>query len=126
MAIKRHGLSVGLERTNSDFFITVKAIGKLTHDDYLAITPMLEDALKGIDKPQIHALMDLTEFEGWELRAAWDDFRLGLRHGSAFARLAIVGEKSWQEKLSTVANWFMPGEVAYFESMDEALDWLDS
>jgi len=33
---------------------------------------MLDEALKGIDKPQIHALMDIAEFGGWELRSAWD------------------------------------------------------
>jgi len=72
MAVKQHGFSTGLDRTNSDFFVSVKAIGKLTLDEYLAITPMLDEALKGIDKPQIHALMDIAEFGGWELRAAWD------------------------------------------------------
>jgi hypothetical protein len=72
MAVKQHGFSAGLDRTNSDFFVSVKAIGKLTLDEYLAITPMLDEALKGIDKPQIHALMDIAEFGGRELRAAWD------------------------------------------------------
>ena len=39
MSIKRHGLSIGIERVGSEFFLSLKAIGKLTHEDYETITP---------------------------------------------------------------------------------------
>lgn len=29
-----HGLSIGIERTGSEFFLTLKAVGTLTHKDY--------------------------------------------------------------------------------------------
>ena len=35
--LTKHGLTIGIERINQDCFISLKAIGKLTHDDYLAI-----------------------------------------------------------------------------------------
>jgi len=93
MSIKRHGLSIGLERVDDDFFLILKPVGKLTHADYEIINPMIDDALKGLDKPHVRALVDASEFDGCELRAAWDDFRLGLKHGNAFEKLAIVGER---------------------------------
>ena len=125
MSVKRHGLSIGIERINENFFLSLKATGKLTHDDYKTITPMIESALQGVENPKIKALVDGTELEGWEMRAAWDDFKIGLKHGSEFEKIAIYGNKRWQEMSAKVGSWFMSGEVKYFDNRDEALDWLE-
>ncbi|WP_323845474.1 STAS/SEC14 domain-containing protein [Microbulbifer magnicolonia] len=124
MKIKRHGISIGIERTGSDYFLYLKAIGRLTHEDYERLTPLLESALEGVREPRIKALIDARDFEGWELRAAWDDFKLGLKHGSEFARVAVLGDEKWQEIATHIAAWFVSGEVRYFEESDEALEWL--
>ena len=124
MTIIRHGISIGIERTDSDFFLSFKAVGKLTHADYKKITPLIDSALEGVKDPKINAFIDASELEGWELRAAWDDFRLGLKHGSEFEKVAIVGSKKWQEFASKVAAWFVSGEVKFFEDAESALTWL--
>jgi len=124
MNTSRHGLTIGIERVNSDFFLSLKAIGKLTHDDYEIITPMIDSALGGVDQPKVRALIDGTEMEGWELRAAWDDFKLGLKHGSEFERIAIYGNKNWQEIAARIGSWFVCGDVRYFETCADAIAWL--
>ena len=86
---------------------------------------MIESALEGVDHPKIKAIFDGTELEGWELRAAWDDFKIGLKHGSEFEKIAIYGNKRWQEISAKVGSWFMSGEVKYFENRDDALAWLE-
>lgn len=120
----RHGLSIGIESVNSDVFLSLKAVGKLTHEDYKTITPMIDAALESVKDPKVKVLIDGTELEGWELRAAWDDFRLGLKHGNEFDRIAIYGNKNWQEIAARIGSWFVSGEVRYFESCDNALSWL--
>ncbi len=65
--IQRHGLSIGIERMNSRFFLTLKVIGKLTHEDYGTITPMIESALEGVKAPKIRVFLDASELEGWEM-----------------------------------------------------------
>ena len=97
MTIKRHGLSIGIARVGSEFFLSLTAVGKLTHADYETISPMLDAALDGVKEPKVKVLVDGTEMEGWELRAAWDDFKLGLKHGNEFEKIAIFGNKNWQE-----------------------------
>jgi hypothetical protein len=124
MNIIRHGLSIGIERVENEFFLSLKAIGKLTHEDYEKINPMIDSALKGIKDPNVKVFIDGSELEGWELRAAWDDFKLGLKHGSDFDKIAIFGNKKWQEYTSKIGSWFISGEVKYFEDADEALTWL--
>lgn len=124
MNIQRHGLSIGIERINNDFFLTLKASGKLTHKDYESITPMIDSALAEVKQPKVKVLIDGTELEGWELRAAWDDFKLGLKHGNQFVKIAIFGNKGWQQMTAKVGSWFVSGEVKYFENEDTALAWL--
>lgn len=132
MNITRHGLSIGIERFgNSDngnggneFFLTLKACGKLTHEDYNVINPMVDAALEGVKDPKIKAFIDGSELEGWEARAAWDDFKFGLKHGKQFEKIAIFGNKKWQEYTAKVGSWFVSGEVKYFESAEDALSWL--
>ena len=125
MSIVRHGLSIGIERSGSTFFLSLKAVGKLTHEDYETITPMIDSALNAVKEPQVKVLIDGTEMEGWELRAAWDDFKLGLKHGNEFLKIAIYGNKNWQEITAKIGAWFISGEVKYFESEEAALVWLN-
>ena len=122
----RHGLSIGIETADADIFLSLKAVGKLTHDDYKTITPMIDAALEGVKEPRVKVLIDGTELQGWEPRAAWDDFRLGLKHGNVFDKIAIYGNKNWQQITARVGSWFISGEVRYFENMDEAISWLQA
>ena len=125
MRIKKHGLSIGMERLDDEFYLTLKAVGKLTHADYQVITPLIDAALEGVKQPRVKALIDALEMDGWELRAAWDDFKMGLKHGSEFVKIAIVGHKRWQELIAKIGAWFISGEVQYFESVEDAVAWLE-
>ncbi len=124
MNIVRHGLSIGIERRGNDFFLTLKAVGKLTHEDYQLITPLIDSALAVVKEPKVDVLIDGTELEGWELRAAWDDFKLGLKHNNEFNKIAIYGNKNWQEIVAKLSSWFISGEIKYFENITDATNWL--
>ncbi len=124
MKTVKHGLSIGIERVDNNFYLSLKAIGKLTHEDYEIITPLIDSALAGIKEPKIKALIDGTELEGWELKAAWDDFKIGLKHGSEFEKIAIYGNKNWQKITAKIGSWFISGEIKYFKNIDDAVSWL--
>lgn len=124
MKITKHGLSIGIERVGSELFLTLKAIGKLQHDDYEVIVPMIESALKGVREPNIKVFIDGTELDGWAVRAAWDDFKLGLKHRREFRKVAILGNRRWQALGAKVGSWFVSGDVRYFESESDAFHWL--
>lgn len=125
MVVREHGISLGIHRIENQFFLRLVVQGKLTHDDYTLMTPMLDQALAGIADPDIKMLVECRQFEGWELRAAWDDFRLGLKHGSKFGRIAIVGDKPWEKAVARIGSWFIEGEMQFFEDSRQALRWLE-
>lgn len=124
MATKRHGITIGIERMNDHLYMSFKAIGMLTHNDYEVMVPMIESALDGIPHPDVDALIDMSELEGWEARAAWDDFRFGLKHRGDFKRVAIIGNNRWDELVAKLSGWFISGDVKYFEDHDSACEWL--
>lgn len=124
MAIDKHGLSLGIERVDNRFFLTIKVSGKLTHEDYQVMVPMVDSALIGVKQPKISALVDITELQGWDLQAAWDDFKFGLKHGSEFEKIALFGNENWQEWAAKIGTWFISGELKYFEQTEEAMSWL--
>lgn len=120
-----HGISIGTERFGDDIYLTLKPTGKLTHEDYVVITPIIESALKAVTAPKIYAFLDATDFEGWEPRAMWDDFRLAFEHSTEFAKVAIYGGKNWHRLAATIGNWFVTGKVKYFDDKRDALNWLN-
>lgn len=125
MQVATHGLSIGIERIANRFFLTLKASGKLTHADFEMISPLIDSALSVVLEPRVKALIDATELEGWEIRTAWDDFKLGLKHGNEFEKVAIVGNEDSQQLGVNLASWIISGQVKYFEEVKEALKWLD-
>ena len=126
MTAIKHGISIGMERIESHFFLSLKAVGTLTHADYEIITPLIDSALESVTHPKVDVLIDGTELEGWELRAAWDDLKLGLKHNNQFNKVAIYGNKNWQQMSAKIGNWFISGEIKYFSDLSDASNWLHS
>ena len=104
--------------------VTLKARGKLTHTDYSVMIPMLTQAITAMPNIKVNMLLDATEFEGWELEAAWDDFKFGMEFKDTFLKIAIVGTETWQEYMAKMGDWFMDGEVKFFYDLTEAKEWL--
>jgi hypothetical protein len=122
---KEHSVSIGITHVGDEFFLKISVKGKLTHKDYEKMVPMIENALVGVKEPKIKVLVDAREFEGWDMHAAWDDLKFGLKHSKEFTKLAFVGNKMWEEYSIKISNWFMSGEMRYFQDLDEAISWLN-
>ncbi|MEJ2310717.1 MAG: universal stress protein [Gammaproteobacteria bacterium] len=101
-----------------------KASGKLTDADYEQFVPRLEALIQEYGK--ISIFLELEEFHGWEPKAAWDDFKLGLAHQDGFERIAIVGDQDWEHWIALLAKPFIHARVRYFDYKDPvaAWDWL--
>jgi hypothetical protein len=121
---QRHGLSIGFQRADNELYLSMRISGKLTHEDYEIIFPVVESAVAAIEGAAVKVLVDLTAFEGWEIRAAWDDLKLGLKHGKDFEKIAIYGNENWEQKAARIGSWFISGEIEYFEKEKDAIDWL--
>ena len=123
MQITEH---MAIEITPKEGILDIELIakGKLTHEDYMVMIPMIEQAMKSIENVKVNMLLNALEFEGWELEAAWDDFKFGMEYKDTFLKIAIVGTQTWQEYVAKMGDWFMHGEVKFFYVLDDAKVWI--
>lgn len=102
--------------------VGVRAEGKLTDADYKAFLPRLEEIIAA--QGPIRMLVDMEGFEGWEPLAAWDDFAFGMTHWGDFKRIALVGDKAWEEMSAKLFNLLMKGEVRFFVPAEKDAAWV--
>ena len=77
--------------TGSPKIVGFKLHGKLHDEDYKSFVPAVDAAVAAEGKVRLFAQFE--DFHGWDLHAAWDDFKFGLKHYSDFERIAMVGER---------------------------------
>ena len=122
--IKEHGISIAIKRTKKNVFIEVVMLGKLKDEDYKLFVPMIDKALKEAKGLEVDLLVDMTKFKGWEFLAAWDDMKFGIKHRNAFDKMAIVGNKKWEEVSVNMMGHLMKGKSKFFKEREKALAWL--
>jgi len=122
--IKEHGISIAIKRNKKRLFIEIIMLGKLTHEDYQIFVPMVDKALKEAKEIEADLLVDMRDFKGWKLMAAWDDFKFGVKHRNAFDKMAIVGNKKWEETSAGMMSHMARGKVKFFKEREKALSWL--
>ena len=103
--------------------VCLKVSGKLTDADYKDMIPKLEAVIDAHGSIRLFA--DLSEFDGWEWIAAWDDFAFGIKHWNHITRMALMGTKRWEELSAKIADKIMPADVKFFgvDQRDEAIEW---
>lgn len=101
-----------------------KLQGKLHDQDYQTFVPTLEAAIAAHGK--IRLLAWFEDFHGWDLHAMWDDFQFGVKHYSDLERIAIVGDRKWEEWMAKLCKPFTKASVNYFDvsQTDAAWAWL--
>ncbi len=109
---------------NEGSLVTVRATGKLTQEDYDQLIPVWERVIE--EEGPMRMLLVMADFHGWEPGAAWDDFRFAAGHSSKVNRVAMVGEKKWQEWLAKLGSVFLPERVRYFDlaELPDAEHWV--
>ena len=122
--LKEHGISIAVKRSKKRLFIEIKMQGKLTHKDYVLFVPIVDKALKEAKGLEADLLIDLRKFSGWEMLAAWDDLKFGLKHRNDFTKMAIIGEKKWEEVSVQMMSHLMKGKTKHFKKREKALSWI--
>lgn len=101
--------------------------GKLTMQDLDELIPMLKNHISQSDDP--HLYISMQGFKGWEsVAAAWKDLNLDADYIGYFDRIAIVGEKKWQEWGTQLVDAISKEELKYFytEEADKGWKWINN
>ena len=117
---------MGAEILNvSDGVLTLKVSGKLTQAE---LATAQKAAGEIIGKQGKLRILVLTEnFAGWERGAGWGDFSFQAAHDDSIERMAIVGERKWEDlALMFTAEGLRQFPIEYFDSarLAAARAWL--
>lgn len=117
-------MAVALKELADDELLEVHLTGKLVKEDYETFVPAVERLVKQYGK--IRMLVEMHDFHGWTAGALWEDTKFGVHHFSDIERLAVVGEKKWQESLATFCKPFTAATIRYFDHAQahEARVWV--
>jgi len=114
-----------LNQVTDNHIAVVQASGKLTREDYDEILPELEEE---IDEPKkLNFYIELKNFEGMDLGAIKEDFKFDVQHKDEFGKIAVVGEKTWQEWVTQVSNLLVNAPMRFYEreQSNQAWQWLN-
>jgi len=117
-------MSVELHQEADGKILNVRVSGKLTKEDYERFVPEFEKLIQQHGK--IRVLMRMDDFHGWKAAALWEDIKLDFKHFRDFERIAMVGDKAWEEGMAFFCKPFTTAEVRYFghHEEDRAREWL--
>jgi hypothetical protein len=118
-------MPIQLNEENGGKVLTVHVSGKLKKADYDHFVPDFDRHVA--EHGKVRLLLDMTDFHGWDVGAAWEDFKVGIKHSADIERIAMVGDKKWEEALTTFFKPFTKATVRYFDHTDatESRKWLE-
>ncbi|EMD83340.1 STAS/SEC14 domain-containing protein [Pacificimonas flava] len=97
-------------------YLHLQVSGTLSSGDY----DILERAFENLcvrEDGRIAMLIELApDFSGWDPAAAARDLKFDIEHHAEFGRIAIIGDKTWEEWGVKLTNPFFPAaEMRFFE-----------
>lgn len=110
--------------SNNSKVLGFKLSGKLHDADYKSFVPAIDAALAREGK--LRLLAQFHEFHGWDMPALWDDIKFSTTHCTKLERIALVGEKKWEEWMAKVCKPFTMATIRYFDAANiaDAWQWL--
>jgi len=104
----------------------ISADGKITGKDYeTVLIPAIEEKLKANKK--IRMLYHLgTNFTGFDLNAMLDDARMGMKHLSAWEKIAFVSDHDMINTFAKFFGYMLSCELRIFKNaeLEDAMKWI--
>ncbi len=104
----------------------IEAVGKITGTDYEDVfIPAIDEKLKAHKSLRLLYYLG-PDFTGFSLKAMMDDAEVGIKHISAWDRVALVSDHPLINELAKLFGHLLPGEVQVFTNtgLDEAKKWI--
>jgi SpoIIAA-like len=108
-----------------DGVLGFEAVGDVEEDDYEAVlVPAIEAAIAERGKVRLVYVFG-PDFDDYEGEAVWEDLKLGLRHPTAFERMAIVTDARGAGPAIRAFSAVWPGQARAFRvaELEAAKTW---
>lgn len=105
-------MSVEIENASTGL-LTVKISGWLAYPELVAIQQAMAEMIQKYGKVRVLTIAE--NFQGWERGGDWGDVSFQMTYDAYIERIAIVGEKRWEElALVFISKGFRSFPIEYF------------
>ena len=113
-----------LEFTKNNVIAT-KAQENLTEADIQKIHPLIHNIVYHGQK--VRWYFEMQDFTGWDMKGLWADLKMDLSHANDYEKIAMVGEKKWQDWITRFMKPFTNADIRYFdlEEKQKAKEWIN-
>lgn len=111
--------------TNGDL-LAVRVTGKLTDQDFDNYRRLVREKMNVYGTARLY--FEMLAFDGWEPGSFVENAVFDILHREGFGKVAMVGEREWQNWAARLADIVKKGRVRFFpvEQRQLALSWLRS
>jgi len=108
----------------SDDLLAVCVSQKFTEDDVSLYRSLIKERIEKNGFARLY--FEMIEFDGWEIKSFVENAVFDIKYGSQFGKVAMVGEKIWQEWAARLASPVKKEGIKYFDIKDRelALKWI--
>ncbi len=112
-----------LPETENDL-LAVKVSGKLSAGDFDTYRELCRQKMQTYGSVRLY--FEMESFHGWETSTFIENAIFDLIHGRQYGRVAMVGDKQWQEWTARAASPVKKKGIKYFDLADKAiaLQWV--
>jgi len=112
-----------IETTRTDL-VAIRLTGSLNKQDYEQLIPVLESKINQFGKIDLY--WEMEEVSKWQPSGLWQDIKFDIKHVNSFGKVAVVGDKKWEEWIAQMIKPFTTAEIGYFDTTQkaEALAWI--
>ncbi|HYR59198.1 MAG TPA: STAS/SEC14 domain-containing protein [Chthoniobacteraceae bacterium] len=113
-----------MNELNGGKLLEVEVSGKLSKDDYMHFVPEFERLRN--EHGKLRLMFEMKDFHGWDAGGLWEDVKFDVKHFADMDRVAMVGDRKWEENMAKFCKPFTKAEVRYFDwdHANEAREWL--
>lgn len=117
-----HMLTI-LDDTNEQL-LAVRVSGKLTAGDLDVYKSQISDRMQRTHAARLY--FEMVDFEGWQPDSFVENGLFDIIHGREYGKVAMVGEKKWQEWAARLASPVKKKGVHYFDlaAKEQAMAWV--
>ena len=107
-----------------------KVVGRISGDEVKAFAPQIEFLIRERKARPIGLLADVSQMEGADWKARWNEMRFLQKYTDHVARMAVVRADKWEEVVAVVlvGTAVLQAETRYFTAPEivSAWEWVRS
>ena len=117
-------MPIQLNEEDGGKLLVVNVSDKPVTTDYEHFVPEFDRLVRLHGKRRVR--FDVSGFHGWKAGALWGDIKFDVKHFADMERLAMVGEKKWQQGMAVFCEPFRRAAIQCFDQTDiaAARKWL--